>query len=154
MELKEGLRRSEVADLVSEKLQNTFNSSDLSDLCLICVPASTRAKNDSRFQSFVQKVCDKTRMTNGFNYITIQSDREAAHLGGTENAEYSYNEYAIKGSYIVLFDDVVTSGHSMRNLKNKLESLGAIVVCAISIGRTYSDYHGENHQPHPYTGGL
>lgn len=151
---KEGLRSSEVADLVSEKLQNTFNSSDLSDLCLICVPASTRAKNDSRFQSFVQKVCDKTRMTNGFNYITIQSDREAAHLGGTENAEYSYNEYAIKGSYIVLFDDVVTSGHSMRNLKNKLESLGAIVVCAISIGRTYSDYHGENHQPHPYTGGL
>ena len=28
----------------------------------------------------------------------------------------------------------------------------ANVVCAISIGRTYSDYHGDNRTPHPWSG--
>lgn len=40
----------------------------------------------------------------------------------------------------------------MYQMKTVLEQMGATVICAISIGRTYSDYHGENNQPHPWTG--
>lgn len=148
------MRSSEVANLVANKLKQTFISSDLGGLCFMCVPASTRITNENRYRAFAERVCSETGMTNGFRYISIVRDKEPSHLGGTTPAEYSYDESAIKGSFIVLFDDVVTTGHSMRDLKNKLENMGAIVVCTISIGRTYSDYHGENHQPHPYTGTL
>lgn len=151
---KDGMRSSEVANLVANKLKQTFISSDLGGLCFMCVPASTRITNENRYRAFAERVCSETGMTNGFRYISIVRDKEPSHLGGTTPAEYSYDESAIKGSFIVLFDDVVTTGHSMRDLKNKLENMGAIVVCTISIGRTYSDYHGENHQPHPYTGTL
>ena len=151
---KDGMRSSEVANLVANKLKQTFISSDLGGLCFMCVPASTRITNENRYRAFAEMVCSETGMTNGYRYISIVREKEPSHLGGTTPAEYSYDESAIKGSFIVLFDDVVTTGHSMRDLKNKLENMGAIVVCAISIGRTYSDYFGANHQPHPYTGAL
>lgn len=151
---KDGIRSTEVANLVIEKLQSTFDNSDLSSLSIVCVPASTRISNISRYRLFVSAVCQATGMKNGLGYISIAKDKEPSHLGGTTPAEYAFNESEIRGSLIVLFDDVVTTGSSMMSIKRKLENLGAVVICAISIGRTYSDYHGENHQPHPHTGTL
>lgn len=50
------------------------------------------------------------------------------------------------------WDDVVTRGRSMQEFKQYLEARGATIVCALSIGRTYSDYYGEHREPHPWSG--
>ena len=55
---------------------------------------------------------------------------------------------------MILFDDVVTKGRSMLEFKQLLESKGATIICALSIGRTYSDYYGDHREPHPWTNEL
>ena len=96
-------------------------------------------------------------MRNAFDYINITKEKTPAHLSPTHTAspaEYSFNTSFFSGAKVILFDDVVTKGHSMQFFKDTLESLGATIICAISIGRTYSDYYGDDRKPHPYTGRL
>ena len=75
-------------------------------------------------------------MRNGYNYVSVISDGEAKHMGGTSSAQYSIDTSYFKDKYIVLFDDVITSGRSMESFKRQLEIAGAIVICGISIGKT------------------
>ena len=91
-------------------------------------------------------------MSNAYNYITITKEKRPAHLGSDDRAEYSYDRTFFEGKFVVLFDDIVTRGGSVSSMKSELEALGAIVVCAISIGRTYSDWNGNSPIPHPWTG--
>ena len=93
-------------------------------------------------------------MADAYNYITITREKTPSHLGGTDSAEYSYDRSFFNGKIVVLFDDIVTRGDSVASMKHELETLGAVVICAISIGRTYSDWNGNVPKPHPYTGRI
>lgn len=146
-----------IYSLVIEKLISTFQRSDLSNFTFVCIPASTRDVNKDRYSNFSKSVCDRTGMSNAFSHITITKEKTPAHLSAshhTEPAEYSFDANYFKNAQVILFDDVVTQGHSMQNFKHILEELGAEVICAISIGRTYSDYFGDNRKPHPFSGIL
>ena len=157
-DFKDGkLTTPSVSALVSDKLNNTFGRYDLSELTLVCIPASTRVVNVERYEAFAREVCRKTGMRNGFPKIQITKEKIPAHLSEsheTEPAEYSFDSYFFKGAKVILFDDVVTKGRSMAQFKQLLSNLGAEVICALSIGRTYSDYYGEHRNPHPYSGIL
>lgn len=41
-----------------------------------------------------------------------------------------------KGKFVVLFDDVRTSGKSLEHERQTLEGFGATVICAITLGQT------------------
>lgn len=141
-----------VSDMMEKKLKSTFSNDDMALLTLVCIPASTVQDNENRYLEFSDKLCTATGMKNGFAHITIIKEKHQSHLGGTDKAEYSYDKDFFRGAFVLLFDDVVTRGRSMEQMKSDLESIGATVVCALSIGRTYSDYHGDNRTPHPWTG--
>ncbi|MEE0360784.1 MAG: phosphoribosyltransferase [Prevotella sp.] len=147
-----GLSYRSVSSIMTTKLQSTFTEADLSSLTLVCIPASTVQDNISRYSRFSNILCSNTGMQNGFPHISIVKEKTQSHLGGTDSAEYSYDADFFKGANVILFDDVVTRGRSMSQMKSALEQIGAYVVCAISIGRTYSDYHGDNRTPHPWSG--
>ena len=98
----------------------------------------------------MKEVCSKTGMRNGYEHVTIIREKEPSHLGGESDAEFDYDEDFFKDSFVILFDDVVTRGHSLFRMKRELENYGATIVGAISIGRTYSDYGGAPRLPHPY----
>lgn len=147
-----GLSYRSVSSIMTTKLQSTFTEADLSSLTLVCIPASTVQDNISRYYKFSNILCSNTGMQNGFPHISIVKEKMQSHLGGTDSAEYSYDADFFKGANVILFDDVVTRGRSMYQMKSALEQIGANVVCAISIGRTYSDYHGDNRTPHPWSG--
>lgn len=153
-DFKNGISHVDVLCMIKSKLRSDFNSNNLSELTLVCIPASTISKNKARYQNFSSELCSSLNMKNAFEYITITREKTESHLGGTDNAEYSFNKPFFNDSKVVIFDDVVTKGHSMQCFKNILEGLGATVVCAISIGRTYSDYYGDNRRPHPWTNSL
>lgn len=147
---KNGESQEDVIDIVKRKLRSTFGS-DCSRLTLVCIPASTINSNQLRYKYFANDVCSNLGMTDAFNKIIITKEKSPSHQGGTDSAVYSLETTFFFGKYIVLFDDVVTTGHSIALFKNKLESFGAIVICAISIGRTYSDYYGDDKKPHPWS---
>ena len=75
-------------------------------------------------------------MDNGYDYISVLHEGEAKHLGGTTQAQISIDGSFFRDRYIVLLDDVITSGKSMEMTKNLLEQAGAHVIAGLSIGRT------------------
>lgn len=151
---KDGIVNSDVIDIMKRKLTSTFSSDDLSKMTLVCIPASTIENNEDRYSSFSERLCNSLGMRNAFSHITITKEKTQSHLGGTDAAEYSFDQSFFKDANIILFDDVVTRGRSMSQFKTILERFGARVICALSIGRTYSDYHGDIRYPHPWTGTL
>lgn len=148
-DFKDGKRHDKVCELLVEKLKSIYAEA-LDMLTFVCIPASKRDVNEKRYKDFMKDVCESTGMKNGYEHITITKEKEPSHLGGESPAEYSYDAEFFNQSLVVLFDDVVTRGRSIASMKEDLENVGATVVAAISIGRTYSDWGGNLRQPHPY----
>lgn len=67
-------------------------------------------------------------------------DATPKHLGGDGNPTIEINSNYFRGKYVVLFDDIITSGRSMSRMKSLLESAGANVICGLSIGKTKHEY--------------
>lgn len=118
------------------KVINHYFGSKKSKLTLVCIPSSKRIVTERRYKDLAQKLCSATGMSNGYDYVSVTSDGEAKHLGGTSSAEFGINSNYFKDRYVLLFDDVITSGSSMERFKRLLESVGATVIGGLSIGKT------------------
>lgn len=75
-------------------------------------------------------------MSNGYSYVNVVSDGETSHLGGSSSSEISIDNSYFNGRYVILFDDVITSGRSMERLKRAIETAGGTVIAGLSIGKT------------------
>lgn len=126
------------------KVINHFFGSKKSKLTLVCIPSSKRIVTERRYKDLSQKLCGDTGMSNGYDYVSVTSDGEAKHLGGTSSAEFGIDSNYFKGRYILLFDDVITSGSSMERFKRLLESAGATVIGGLSIGKTKHERQPSN----------
>lgn len=126
---------NKVIPRLNSLLENTFgNYLDL--LTLVCIPASSEANNNARFEGFSKRLTNETDMDNAFDHIQVVKDATPKHLGGTGTPILHFDEDYFKGRYILLFDDVITKGNSMLLFKRKLEALGAIVIAGVSVGKT------------------
>lgn len=124
-----------VINLVEDTLRSTFGSKT-QYLTLVCLTASTQRKTELRFKDFAEKVCSDLNMTNAYPHIHVIEDGSAKHDGGDGSRKVSYDRYFFRDKYIVLFDDVRTSGRSLEFEKTTLENFGAKVICAITIAQT------------------
>lgn len=120
---------------ISQILSSTFGK-DIYKLVLVCIPAASKVNNDARYKEFSNKLTELTGMTNSFEHIQIVADATPKHLGGTGNPTLHFDEDFFKDKYVILFDDVITSGRSMIAFKIRLERMGAKVIAGISIGKT------------------
>jgi len=118
------------------KVINHYFGSKKSKLTLVCIPSSKRIVTERRYKDLAQKLCSATGMSNGYDNVSVTSDGEAKHLGGTSSAEFGIDSNYFKDRYVLLFDDVITSGSSMERFKRLLESVGATVIGGLSIGKT------------------
>ena len=127
-----------VTRLLKKKLLSTFEANSLKYLTLVCIPASSQIKTEARYKDFSDKICGELGMINAYPHISVVVEREERHLGGTSmnTSQLSFDEDFFKGKYVLLFDDVITRGDSMRTFKRKMESLGAVVVGGLSLGKT------------------
>lgn len=133
------IRHERAVNEVLPKLQRVINhyfGSKTSKLTLVCIPSSKRIVTERRYKDISERLCNATGMSNGYNYVIVESEGEARHLGGTGQALYSVDSSYFNGRYVLLFDDVITSGKSMERFKRLLESAGAIVIGGLSIGKT------------------
>ena len=119
----------------TRKLKDTFGSM-ASDLTLVCIPASNETKNSRRWREFSSRVCSELNMWNGYSHISIESSASAKHLGGDGQTQLAFDRSFFKDKQVVLCDDIKTSGKSLQRMRLQLESMGATVVCALTIGVT------------------
>ncbi len=133
---KDGNYQDQFINVIEQLIKNSFNN--LEDLTLVCIPASTISANRRRYEYFSNKICKDTGLKNGFDHIQIVKEKEPKHLTGERtNAEYSFDSQFFSNKNVILFDDVVTRGQSMRDFIKVVENLGATVVGCVSIGKTY-----------------
>lgn len=130
------------ADIIIENLARClkyFFGNELSKLTFVCIPASKASITQRRYEDFSEQLCTILGMSNAYRHISVKQDGEAKHIGGTMQAKYVFDDEFFKGKYVLLFDDVITSGSSMETFKNRMERMGAFVVGGVSIGVTKHD---------------
>lgn len=149
-DFKDGRGYELVKALLKIKLRATFGPL-LSGMVFLCIPASNKAKSDARYRKFSREICEELGMIDGYPHVSFIREKTPAHLGGTDKAEFAFDEDFFTFSEVILFDDVVTRGRSMREFKDRLQNMVSNVVCQISIGRTYNDWYVKNNPVHPWT---
>ena len=125
---------------IKQRLIDTFGESDLKLLTLFSVPASTKAKNEERYEDFSRRLCEETGMDNAYNYIRITKSAfsEDGHkniTGKKALPEIEYDNDFFKGRNILLFDDVVISGETILSYKSTMEKMGASAIAGICLGK-------------------
>ncbi|MBO7428146.1 MAG: phosphoribosyltransferase [Paludibacteraceae bacterium] len=127
-----------VIPMLKEKLLTTFGAESLKYLTLVCIPASSQVKTQARYEDFSNRICTELGMANAYSHIIVKTAKMEKHLGGTiiDTSMLSFDDDYFKGRYVLLFDDVITKGESMRTFRCKMKSLGAIVVGGLALGKT------------------
>ena len=78
-------------------------------------------------------------IADGFKAIWIEEDREQLKGKGKDKdilRNLQFTRRYIKGKNVVLLDDVLTTGESFRQLKRKMEQLGALYVVGVFLRKT------------------
>lgn len=117
-------------------LNESFGKDNLKYLTLVCIPGSSKEKTELRYKEFSERLCKLTGMEDSYNYVTVTKDAVAKHLGGSGQNEVKVDKNFFKGKYVLLFDDIITRGVSMRRFKTVMMDAGAHVVAGMSIGMT------------------
>lgn len=122
-------------------LEKEFSGSEyMSYLTLVCLPASTKSKNEARYKDFSQRLCKVTCMENGFDHIHIIKDGLSKNspentTGRSIQPIVRFDDW-FNDKYVLLFDDVITKGNTMLKYKTMLEKKGATVVGGYALGKT------------------
>jgi len=131
----------EVIPQIKEKLSETFGEEYLQFLTLVCLPASTNAKNAARYEEFSDRLCEETGMDNAYEHVHIVQDGMSKKdprntTGRSIQPVIKYDDNYFKGRYVLLFDDVVTKGGTMLRYKDAMEREGATVIGGMCLGKT------------------
>ena len=118
--------------------------SDLSKITLVCVPSSNKDINERRFKAFSEELCEKTGMTNAFPKIEITQDAIPERDGGTGNPVLSFDNSFFKNRYILIFDDIMTTGRSIERIRQQMIKMGATPIGALTIGKTIHEHVSED----------
>ena len=144
---KDGLlndRTNNIHKQIAAVLLNSFSKDSLKETVFVCLPASTQAKYKRRYARFSEEVCKSCGMMNFFQHVSYLWDRKAKHIEKiTAESELSHIHFPkeiVKNKNIIIFDDIFTTGKTLRAMESKLTLNGANVVSAIFLGKTYDQY--------------
>ncbi len=153
---KDGIDQEWAIDAVTEVLDlrlYSYNGKSNPKLTFVCIPASTIDSNNQRFKYFSAAICERLYLNNGFDHIKIVKEKTPKHISGVESeSELEIDPFFFAGKDIILFDDVVTKGHSMQKLMQKLQAVNAKTVLCLSLGKTYFPPVTTINPINPYTG--
>lgn len=126
-----------------QKLIQLIQSLELpGEPCLVVpVPASKIDRTKARrLDELTKLVCEKCAgLNNGSSVIQRFQDVESKHLSESRGRGLKglyFDAASIVGADILLFDDVVTQGHTLLDLVELLLNMGAKQVMAVTLART------------------
>lgn len=108
---------------------------------IMFMPCSSHEKYISRFEHLDRYITSNyPNLTSGFRDIEISGCRESLHKSkGCKNRKLSRNYRItgnISGKEIIIIDDVLTTGQSLKDYKREIEDKGAKVAAALFFGKT------------------
>ena len=129
-----------------EIIETTFGKENAKYITFVCIPASSQEMTERRYKIFSEKLCKATGMIDAFNHIKVSHAKTEKHSGGSSFSQdmLEYDKDFFKDKYVLLFDDVITTGSSMKSFKSKLQEFGSVVIGGMSIGRTKDKYNEHN----------
>lgn len=138
---------SKVKDKVVSTISCTFGFDLKQEVVFCCVPSSTKESYMLRYEEFSKQVCERLNMVNGFDIVNYIEDSTPKHLGGKGIPQYDFLNDRIKGKAVIVFDDIYTTGNTLRRFCAKLVKRGAYVIGGIVLGMTetnkcHEDYLG------------
>ena len=131
----------DVIPKIIQRLNETFGEEYVQFLTLVCIPASTKAKNAARYDEFSNRLCEETGMENGYGHTHVVRDglsknHPENHTGRSIQPVIEFDNDFFRGKNVLLFDDVVTKGGTMLRYKDVLRDKGATVIGGICLGKT------------------
>ena len=124
---------------LADFLDGNFTKEEMKNVVVCVIPASTQYKNDLRYKALCTKIAEKFPVINGYNYISIVSDRNDSR--GQKSSDTVWNlsfSNNVRGKTVVLFDDITTRGTSFIQVASKLKEQGANNVIGFFLGKTVS----------------
>ncbi len=135
---KEGKSCGLVAKLFALAISRMQFYKEAQNPILIPIPASSRERNTVRFALFCGRLAEYLNIEDGFRAIWIREDRP--QLKGTrgrdKTANLKFNRKYIAGKDVFLVDDIITTGESYTQVKDKLYEMGARSVVGLFLGKT------------------
>ena len=106
---------------------------------LVCVPTSSSENYFNRWKRFSTDICEQTGMVNGYAHVHIKDSSVPSHWGGGVNDSVSFDKAFFKGKDVILFDDLVTTGYTMKTTSQALKSAGANIIAHVALARSVQD---------------
>ena len=124
---------------LADFLDGNFTKEEMKNVVVCVIPASTQYKNDIRYKTMCAKIAEKFPVINGYNYITINTDRSDSRTQKSSDTVWNLSfSSSVRGKTVVLFDDITTRGTSFIQVANKLKEAGASNVHGFFLGKTLS----------------
>jgi predicted amidophosphoribosyltransferase len=124
---------------LADFLDGNFTKDEMKNVVVCVIPASTQYKNDIRYKTMCAKIAEKFPVINGYNYITINTDRSDSRTQKSSDTVWNLSfSSSVRGKTVVLFDDITTRGTSFIQVANKLKEAGASNVHGFFLGKTLS----------------
>lgn len=140
LEFKDG--RNLYTRWAARQFARALSAMDLSDVVIVCVPASTRYANVRRWKRFSSLLCGMTGAIDGFDRIQVSGSRKRAHVTGDCELATNIKHYVhidaeyFRGRKVLVIDDIYTTGQSSAAFIAAMEASGATVTMAMFLART------------------
>ena len=124
---------------VLDGLVNAVRSKSDSQTLVCFVPASTKEKTQRRYSRVAEAIQRLTGVPCSLNAIKREEDGQPGHQGikkDDPSEDYTFDRSLIAGKKIILIDDVITRGNTLRCTARRLKENGAINVIGLAVGAT------------------
>lgn len=115
---------------------------NLSDVVVVCIPASTQWSHIRRWKRFSQMLCRLTGAIDGFDRVHVSGSRKRAHITGEHELATNIKHYVhidadwFRGRKVLVIDDICTTGRSSQAFIGAMEAAGATVTMAMFLAKT------------------
>lgn len=126
----------------ARKMSYALSCMNLTDVSIVCVPASTPMSNVRRWKRFSELLCKQTGAEDAFSHVRVSGSRKRAHVTGEYELATNIKHFVdfdadyFRGRKVIVIDDIYTTGRSSQAFIGALEACGAHVVLAIFLAKT------------------
>ena len=141
---KDGNQDDEQYPIVVEAVLDAFMDiicklfdNDTCNLTLTFIPASSKSTTHRRWSHFSRIIANALGCENGFKHLRPTKDSVPRHyIGRGRVRPLDVDEEFFDGKQVILIDDLVNTGETMKDAIRQLRNAGAEVVCCLSVATT------------------
>lgn len=134
--------RNVYSRIFARQMARALSEIDMSNVVVVCVPASTRYSHVRRRKQFSAMLCRLTGAIDGFDRVQVSGSRRRAHITGECELATNIKHYVhidadfFRGKKVLVIDDIYTTGQSSTAFIGAMQAAGASVVMAMFLAKT------------------